>query len=74
MTERMYRPMFVQTCYAGVAQWADTEANDYSEKVADQGGEVVAITSSIETDTSGDYPASVHYRTVTYRAAARIAL
>ena len=70
--KRIARPLFVHTVSAHYWQAADNAANDYSERVSDLGGEVIAIAPMIDNDTTGDYPVTYYLRTVTYRAPSRI--
>ena len=66
---RAYRPLFVQTFTGDGPRDADEQANDYSERVSDLGGEVVSITCE---KVIYQEEASYDYRYVAYRATRRI--
>jgi hypothetical protein len=70
--KRIARPLYVQTFSAADEHKADAKANDYSDLVTDQGGEVTRITPLVEAHYLDNETTIYHLRVVTYRAASRI--
>ena len=66
--ERFHNPVFVRSFSGEESVAADKMANDFAEKVADAGGEVLGIAS--QTVVTDDCRRLWHF--VTYRASKRI--
>jgi hypothetical protein len=73
-TVRIARPIFCRTLTSDSTQYADTAANQFSERVANEGGEVLGIQAYREVDVSGDRATTYHHRVVTYKAVRPLAL